>query len=227
MPAPLSIVIPTLDATSSIGPCLASLSAGVFDGLIAELILADGGSTDGIADLAEEAGARLIAAPRGRGSQLARGCAAARGEWLLILHADTRLSPGWTQAVHDHIQTTPTRAGYFRLRFDTQATAGTIVAGWANLRARWFGLPYGDQGLLVRRDIYRAAGGYDDIPLMEDVALVRRLSLSLIDATATTSATRYERDGWLRRGARNLATLAMYYAGISPARLAARYERAR
>jgi hypothetical protein len=86
-------------------------------------------------------------------------------------------------------------------------------------------LPYGDQGLLVRRDVYDAAGGYDRIPLMEDVALARRLPLRAIPAIAVTSAARYRRDGWLRRGWRNLSTLALWFAGVSPERLARRYRR--
>ena len=227
MSAPISIVIPTLDATATLGPCLAALTPGLFDGLVAELILADGGSSDGIEALAEEAGAILLRAPRGRGAQLAAGCATARAPWLLVLHADTRLSPDWPAAVAAHLRDTPDRAGWFRLRFDTRARAGGLVAGWANLRARLFGLPYGDQGLLVRRDLYRAAGGFPAIPLMEDVALVRRLRLAPLDAVATTSAARYERDGWLARGWRNLTTLALWYAGVAPERLARRYARGR
>ncbi|WP_185802895.1 TIGR04283 family arsenosugar biosynthesis glycosyltransferase [Pontivivens nitratireducens] len=227
MPAPISIIIPTLDSAAVLGPCLASLSDGVFEGLIAELILADGGSTDDIEAVADAAGARLISAPKGRGSQLAAGCAAARGEWLLVLHSDTTLSREWTGAVRDHMNDRADRAGWFRLRFDSSTPQARIVAGWANLRARWFGLPYGDQGLLIPAHLYRTNGGYPDIPLMEDVALVRRLPLSPLDATATTSAERYRRQGWLRRGWRNLGTLALYFAGVSPHRLAERYARGR
>ena len=225
MPAPISIVIPTLNSASDLGPCLASLSDGVFEGLIAELIFADGGSTDEIVAVADAAGARIVTAPKGRGSQLAAGCAAAKGDWVLVLHGDTILSPDWTEAVRNHLNEHPTQAGWFKLCFKTTSPLGGIVAGWANLRARWLALPYGDQGLLVRMREYRAAGGYPDIPLMEDVALVRRLSVRPLNAIATTSAIRYERDGWLRRGWRNLSTLALYYAGVSPHRLATRYAR--
>ncbi|WP_316014234.1 TIGR04283 family arsenosugar biosynthesis glycosyltransferase [Roseobacter sp. HKCCA0434] len=227
MPAPISIVIPTLNAAESIGPTLASLTPGLFEGLVAELILADGGSTDGIEAIAAEAGATLIEAPKGRGQQLAAGCAAARGDWLMVLHADTVLSPEWCDAVRTHLQGHADSAGYFALRFDDPSLPARLVAGWANLRARLFGLPYGDQGLLVSRTAYRAAGGYAAIPLMEDVALVRRLSLRALPATATTSAARYRRDGWLRRGARNLTTLCLYFAGVAPEKLADRYARSR
>jgi len=101
-----------------------------------------------------------------------------------------------------------------------------MVAGWANLRAR-AGLPYGDQGLLLPRVLYDAVGGYPDQPLMEDVAIVRALKgqLTVIPARIETSAEKYERQGWVRRGARNLWTLARYRAGVSPERLAQSYRK--
>ena len=102
-----------------------------------------------------------------------------------------------------------------------------FVAGWANLRSRGLGLPYGDQGLLIHRQIYDAAGGYRDMALMEDVALARALRGQLrgLDHDAVTSASKYQKQGWLRRGARNLWTLARYGAGVSPDRLAQAYRR--
>jgi rSAM/selenodomain-associated transferase 2 len=226
MSAPLSVVIPTLDAADRIGPCLGALGEGVA-GLIREVILADGGSSDAIAAVADASGARLVTAKRGRGAQLAAGARAARGDWLLFLHADTVLAPGWTEAVRRHIAAAPGHAGYFRLAFDSGHPMARITAGWANLRARTFRLPYGDQGLLIARTVYQRVGGHPEIPLMEDVALARRLGRRLvpIDAVAVTSADRYARDGWVRRGARNLSTLALWFAGASPERLARRYRR--
>jgi len=230
MMAPLSVVIPTLEAADRIGPCLGALGEALMDGVIHEVVIADGGSTDGIADIVEAVGARLVTAPPGRGTQLAAGARAARGRWLLFLHADTVLSPGWGAAVLAHIQTLPGQAGFFSLQFDTPGLAPRIVANWANLRAALFALPYGDQGLLVSRTLYDKAGGYPDIPLMEDVALVRRigrLRLARLDAEAVTSAARYGADGWLRRGWRNLTTLALYFLGADPQWLARRYQRGR
>ena len=227
MTAPLSIIIPTLNAADRIGPCLGALGEGLMSGLIHELIIADGGSDDTVADLANALGARLVTAPRGRGQQLDAGARAAHGDWFLFLHADTVLQPGWVAAVRSHIDSGPQRAGYFSLRFDTTAPMGRLVAAWANLRAALFALPYGDQGLLVSRLLYRQTGGYPQIPLMEDVALVRlirRSRLARLDATAVTSATRYAADGWLRRGWRNLTTLALYFLGVSPQWLARRYS---
>jgi len=117
------------------------------------------------------------------------------------------------------------RPAAFRLKFDASGLAPRVVAGWANLRSRVFHLPYGDQGMLMSRRDYDAAGGYPDMPLMEDVALSRHLGrrLRVLPKAVTTSAEKYKRDGWLRRGARNLSFLVRYLLGADPARLAKRY----
>ncbi len=225
MAAPLSIVIPTLNDAEALGPCLGALAEALTEGLIREVVISDGGSRDGVELVADAAGAELVVGPPGRGAQLARGAEAARGEWLLFLHADTVLERGWSRAVREHMAAAPDRAGWFRLRFDDESFAAGFVAGWANRRARWLGMPYGDQGLLVSRAVYRRAGGYPGIPLMEDVALARRLKLRGLRAEAATSARRYRRDGWVRRGWRNLTTVGLWYFGASPAWLARRYGR--
>lgn len=220
MRAPISVVIPTLNAASSLSATLEALVEGLDAGLVTELIVSDGGSTDHTAKLADAWGANVVTGPASRGGQLARGCAEARAPWLLILHADTVLSPGWSETVRAHLRTSD--AGYFQLRFDR---GGRLVAAWANLRAHWFGLPYGDQGLLVPRSLYDRVGGYRDIPLMEDVALARALRghLRAVGVVATTSAARYRDQGWIRRGARNLWLLTRFMAGANPERLAKRY----
>lgn len=222
MRAKLTVIIPTLDAEATLPACMAALFEGVEAGLIRELLISDGGSGDATAQIADEVGAELVTGAPSRGGQLRRGAAVARGEWLLILHADTRLSEGWSAAVAAAMAAG--RPGYFKLRFDAPGLAPRLVAGWANLRARLFGLPYGDQGLLISRRAYEAAGGYPDIPLMEDVALVRKLPrLTRIEAVALTGAEKYLRDGWLRRGAVNLWRLTRYLLGADPNRLARKY----
>ncbi|WP_264210363.1 TIGR04283 family arsenosugar biosynthesis glycosyltransferase [Leisingera thetidis] len=226
MPAPVSIVIPALNAADELPGCLEHLMEGLGAGLIRELVISDGGSADETRAIAQAAGAEWISGPASRGGQLRRGCAAARGEWLLVLHADTRLEPGWAAAVARHLQEGQGRPAYFRLRFRARGLMPGWVAGWANLRARLFALPYGDQGLLVRRADYEAAGGYPDQPLMEDVALVRRLAgLTALPCAALTGAARYQRAGWIRRGARNLWTLMRYFSGADPEKLAAAYRK--
>ncbi len=232
MPARISIIIPTLNGATTLPRCLGALIEGLASGLIRELIVSDGGSKDATLAIADAAGAVVVHGVASRGGQLGRGCAAARGQWLLILHADTVLAPGWAQVVEDHINSTGADAGadtggaWFRLAFDAPGVMARLVAGWANLRASLFGLPYGDQGLLVSQQAYQRAGGYPDQPLMEDVALVRALGrLTALPAEARTSAARYQRDGWLRRGARNMWTLARYLGGADPEVLAAQYRR--
>lgn len=224
MPAPISIVIPTLNAQDALPACLQALMEGLHGGLIRELVISDGGSSDLTLDIAEEAGATVISGAASRGGQLRNGCAQAKGDWLLVLHADTVLQRGWSETVEQHLKTDTPAA--FRLAFRAKGIAPKWVAGWANLRSRVFGLPYGDQGLLVPRDTYLSAGGYKDQPLMEDVALVRALpQMTLLKAQATTSAERYQRSGWVRRGARNLWTLARYFLGADAERLAQAYRR--
>lgn len=228
MRAAISIVIPTLDAGESLPGCLAALMEGLEAGAIRELVISDGGSGDATLAIAEDVGARIVRGAASRGGQLRRGAGAAAGDWLLFLHADTRLSPGWSDAALSHIETAPETAGYFRLGFDAGGLRARAVAGWANFRARAFGLPFGDQGLLIPRALYEAVGGYPDIPLMEDMALARALGrgrLAPLPATARTSARRYETEGWFRRGARNLSLQLRFLAGASPERLARRYRR--
>ncbi|WP_082025035.1 TIGR04283 family arsenosugar biosynthesis glycosyltransferase [Ruegeria sp. ANG-R] len=224
MSAPISIVIPTLNAGPILQVTLQSLMEGLHQGLIRELIVTDGGSDDPTREMADEAGARIVSGPPSRGGQLRRGCAEATGEWLLILHADTELQPGWSTVVAEHLKTA--RPAAFRLRFRASGFGARWVAGWANLRSRVFGLPYGDQGLLVRRQDYASTGGFPDQPLMEDVALIRALPRPvLLKADAVTSAERYIRQGWFRRGARNLWTLMRYFLGADPHQLAQAYRR--
>jgi hypothetical protein len=171
--------------------------------------------------LAREFGARLVAAPAGRGTQLAAGAAAALGTWLLFLHADTVLPPGWPTVAAGFLGTmgNEARVGYFALRFDDEGWAPRLLERGVAWRCRRLGLPYGDQGLLIAAACYRALGGFRPLPLMEDVDLVRRIGmrrLTLLPAAVTTSASRYRRDGYGRRILRNLACLALYYLGVPP-----------
>lgn len=228
MPAPLSVVIPTLNAAADLAELLPQLMEGVAAGLVRDVIVSDGGSKDDIAKLAEAVGAEFVTGPAGRGGQLRRGVSASRADWILVLHADSRLPEGWSALVREAMEV-PDRAFAFGLQFRATGLAPRLVAGWANLRSRFFALPYGDQGLLIPRALYEAAGGYPDIPLMEDVALVRALErpVQLLPAVISTSVDRYRADGWFRRGAGNLWLLLRYLAGADPARLAKAYSQRR
>lgn len=175
MPAPISIIIPTLNDADAIGPTLAALAEGLGEGLIRELVLSDGGSTDQIEAVADAAGAELVTGAPGRGAQIRRGIEASSGAWLMVLHPDCRPLPGWPAAVARHITDRMDRAGYFDPRVDAAGLVPRLVAGWSNCRARIFGLPQGEQGLLIRRAVLERAGGYPDVPRLEDVALARAL----------------------------------------------------
>jgi rSAM/selenodomain-associated transferase 2 len=215
----LSVVIPALNAAATLGPCLEALGA------MPELVVVDGGSRDATREIARAAGARVVDAPRGRGVQLAAGAEAAKGDWLLFLHADTRLSPGWRDAAGEHVGRRDV-AGCFRFKLDDAAWQARAIERGVALRVKLLALPYGDQGLLVSRRLYDSVGGFRPVPLMEDVGLVRRIGrrrLVTLAADAMTSAERWRRDGWARRSARNLACLALHGMGMSEEKVARFY----
>ena len=216
----ISAVIPTLNVAPTLPATLAAL------GPMAEIVLADGGSEDCTARIGRDAGAVVLAGPRGRGRQLAAGVAAASSDWLLLLHADTRLTPDWRGAAFAHIRDHPDKAGYFRFALDSDDPRARRLERFVAWRCRVFALPYGDQGLLMHRDTLRAAGGMRELPLMEDVDLIRRLGrgrLLALNAAAVTSAAKWERDGWYRRSARNLMCLSLWLLGVPVERIARMY----
>ena len=228
MPAPLSVVIPTLNASAGLARTLASLGDANAGGLVREVVVSDGGSTDATLDIADEAGCRVVTGEAGRGGQLARGAEAARGAWLLFLHADTALEPWWATDASALME--GARAGVFRHAFRGEGAWPRLVSGGANLRTRMFRLPYGDQGLLISKAHYARVGGYEPVPLFEDVGLIRRIvreggrgALTVMRSQAVTSPERYDRDGYARRVWRNQLLVAAYLRGVPHAQLAARY----
>ena len=222
----LAVVIPALDAAAALP---ATLEAVMDAQAVAPCVtVVDGGSRDATCRIAREHGADVLEAPRGRGSQLAAGAAAARGDWLLFLHADTRLPPGWDTLVAAFAADpgNAERAAVFALRFDDPAPAARRVEWVAAWRARLLGLPYGDQGLLIARSFHDVLGGYAPLPIMEDVDLVRRIGrrrIVTLPDHVVTSAARYRRSGYTARMLRNLACLTLYFCGVSPQRIARLY----
>lgn len=196
----------------------------------AEVIVAHvlGESGDYAAIRGRHPSVRWVEAPRGRGVQMNTGAAAARGTWLLFLHADSRLPADWVDAIRDAGRKRNVVAGAYRLRLDTAGWRARMIEAGVRARVAVFGMPYGDQGLFVRREAFERAGRYRDLPLMEDVDLVRRLRrigrLHRDRRAVTTSARRWERDGWLRRSAGNLVLATAYAAGASARTLARRYH---
>lgn len=228
MPSRLSIIIPTLNAARTLPACLAAIPCTS----AVEVVVSDGGSTDGSTEVAVQNGGRIVAGSSGRGQQLARGASVAGGDWLLFLHADTVLGEGWAATV-ERFTADPAnaaRAGYFRLALDDPDPRARRIERLVAWRCRVLGLPYGDQGLLIARAFYDSLGGHRPWPLMEDVDLVRRIGrarLVTLDTVAVTSAARYRRDGWILRPLRNLLCLALYLLGVPPKALLPLYAGSR
>lgn len=225
----LSVIIPTLNAARVLRPALDQFRHAQENGLVGEIIVSDGGSTDETLELAHGSGIKHITGSAGRGTQLARAARSAGEPWLLFLHADTRLDAGWENEVRAFISdpASSRRAGVFRFQLDDTAAAARRLAWLVDRRARWLGLPYGDQGLLISRDFYTALGGYRDVPIMEDVMFIRRVGrarLVFFETAAITSAERYLASGYLARSVRNLWCLALYFLGVAPARIARIYR---
>lgn len=228
----LTVIIPTLNAEASLTPVLASLVPGVVNSVVKQLIVSDGGSVDRTIEIAEEAGADIVRSQKGRGFQLAAGTAPAKADWLLFLHADTLLESGWEHEVMQfigqaHAADEIERVAYFRFCLNDHTSKARWLERIVALRCKLFALPYGDQGLLINRKFYEQLGGFREIPLMEDVDLVRRIGrsrMAILRHKAVTGAERYRRDGYIWRMLRNISCLTLYFTGVSPERILRIYK---
>lgn len=218
----ISVVIPTLNAEACLGPTLSALVPAAVEGLVREVIIVDGGSIDGTLRIADHCGADILKTAPGRGTQLAAGAVRARFPWVLFLHADTVLEPGWEReatAFIDRIESgrrAPSAAA-FRFSLDDTGLAPRMLESLVGLRCGALRLPYGDQGLLIPRQLYDEVGGYKSLPIMEDVDIVRRLGrrrISMLRTSAVTSAARYRRNGYLSRVLRNQLCLTLYFLHV-------------
>jgi rSAM/selenodomain-associated transferase 2 len=221
----ISIVIPTLDEEENLSHLLADLRH--VDANL-EIVVVDGGSGDLTEEIAREAGARVLRESGGRGAQLRRGAIEATNAILCFLHADVRLGRGAAATLGQVARRPEGGARAFRLRISDHGLVYRLIEAGANRRTAWFGLSYGDQGLIVGRDQYARAGGYPPWPIMEDVALVRALGrehrVRLLDAHLEVSPRRWRRDGPLRRSVANQILLLRFLAGASPDALAELYR---
>lgn len=233
----LSIIIPTLNAGRTLPATFAALMPALIDGMISEVIVADGGSTDQTEQIAESCGANFIQSPKaGRGEQLATGAAAAKSSWLLFLHADTELEDDWHEEVRDFIkkeeQKDTQNTAAFTFALQDKGLKPALLERLVALRCRLFALPYGDQALLISAKTYQLVGGFAPLPIMEDVDLIHRLSdrlslrPTLFKSRAFTSAERYQQTGYLKRSLRNLYCLASYYRGIPAEKIKTVYDKA-
>ncbi|MBI4519312.1 MAG: TIGR04283 family arsenosugar biosynthesis glycosyltransferase [Gemmatimonadetes bacterium] len=222
----LGVVIPTLNEAGRVPPLLGDL-AGI--PLISEIVVADGGSTDGTAEVARGLGARVVQAAAGRASQLNAGARSTRAPWLAFLHADSRLASPARQVLCDWLpQADPATAAVFRFRLDGDGWFWRTIETGQRLRERLTGLRYGDQGLILSRQLFELAGGYPEVPLFEDVEILRRIrrlgKVITLPAALLTSPRRYEREGHWRGWLRHVALISLYLAGVPPDRLAPWYR---
>ncbi len=208
----LAVIIPTLNSEKDLTRLLENLG-----GQADKIIVSDGGSKDETLMEALGSDAVIARGAPGRGQQLRRATTLAGDhDWFLFLHADSQLEPNWRADVDQFIRTHPDKAGYFGLRFDSSRLAARWVEAMVRLRCWAWGLPYGDQGLLISRNLYTDVGEFQNMALFEDVDMVRRIGkarLRPIGTPITTSADKYERDGYFRRGWRNLKLLRRFLKG--------------
>jgi rSAM/selenodomain-associated transferase 2 len=225
----IAVVIPTLNEERSLPRTLACLAACP----LTEIIIVDGGSTDGTLSLAQEfcsrtANARLIVSPQGRARQMNEGAKASRSEILLFLHADTQLPAQAGRIIESALAKHRAVGGRFNVRFDSPSAWGRIISSLMNYRSRLTGIATGDQALFVRRHVFELLGGFSEIPLMEDIEFSGRLqqvgrTVALQD-TVVTSFRRWETQGPLRTVFLMWTLRFLYWAGVSPHRLARVYR---
>lgn len=214
----LSVIIPTLNAADELAPCLEAVKQWPGP---REVIIVDGGSGDDTVAIAHGAGATVLPTEAGRGIQLRRGGAAAKHDWLLFLHADSILQTGWADDVSAFMMDMGNRqrAAAFGFALDDASPQARRVERMVAWRCRNLGLPYGDQGLLIHRDLYDAVGGFRPLVLMEDVDIIRRLgrnNVHVFESAAKTSAIRYRTGGWWLRPSLNVFCLFLYICGVPP-----------
>lgn len=221
----LSIIIPARDEAQALPLLLADLHAVLAAG--AEVIVVDGGSLDGTVDVARQGADQVLHAPSGRARQMNAGAAAASGEYLWFLHADTRVGAPAVQRLLQVLDSAPLW-GRFDVRLSGRALALRVIGSMISLRSRFTGIATGDQGIFVQRSVFNRMGGYADLPLMEDIELCRRLNAQArpccVRPPLVTSSRRWEQHGTWRTVWLMWRLRLAYYCGAEPAELARRYR---
>jgi rSAM/selenodomain-associated transferase 2 len=220
----IDVVIPALNEAQALPALLGDLRDLALVRPV-DVFVVDGGSSDGTGERAAAGGARLLHTSRGRANQLNAGAMAGRGDWLLFLHADSRLGREARGAVVAATETeAAVEAAVFRFAIDLPGFWRRLIETGQAIREALSGLAYGDQGLLIRRRLFEEVGGYPNLPLMEDVAMIRavrrRTRITRLPAPLVTSGRRYRHGGVMRTWLRHTALISLYLMGVSPRRLA-------
>ena len=212
----VSIIIPALNESATIAVAVDR----AWDTGPAEVIVVDGGSNDTTREVAGNHGARVLQSPRGRARQQNVGARSATGDVLLFLHADNWLEPHGLEQIQRATQDNGTVVGAFRQKIDASGWIYRTIERGNALRARRFGLPYGDQGIFVHRATFEQFGGFPDVGLMEDLLLMRKLRRiarpALLDGPLHVNARRWQKNGPIRQTLRNWSLLLGERLGISP-----------
>jgi rSAM/selenodomain-associated transferase 2 len=215
----ISVIIPTLNEEASIAATIDAARGAA----ACEIIVADGGSTDRTVALARDRVERVIEVPRGRALQMNAGAAAARGEVLLFVHADTILPAGYDAAISTQMADPAVVGGRFDVTLVPSSPLLWLTGELINLRSRLSKIATGDQAIFVRRTVFEAIGGYEEIPLMEDIAFTRALKrqgkIACLRQRVVTSSRRWQQDGIVRTIALMWTLRALYFFGVSPSRL--------
>lgn len=219
----VSVIIPTLNESRRVGRAIKS----AWDALADQVIVADGGSTDSTVSAVEEAGATLVQCQQGRAVQQNSAAALATGDVVLFLHADNWLSKEALAEVRSEMMNRSQIAGAFRQRIDASGVAYRCLERGNGWRVRFLGQPYGDQGIFVSRELFEHVGGFPEVPLMEELSLMRRIREHfrpiLLEGPIYVDARRWQTHGIVRQTIRNWSLVVRYFCGVSPERLAGDY----
>lgn len=223
----ISVIIPALNEEDNIRRCIEDLLS---EGCDCEIIVADGGSTDKTAESAESyPGVSFNQSGKGRGKQMNMGASVASGDIFLFLHADTTLETGWASEILSVLEDTSISGGAFTFSIRSLLWKYRFVEAWVRLRCKLCLMPYGDQGIFVRKSAFDLVDGYKNIPLMEDVDFIRRLkkfgTIVILNKKAFTSERRWSKKGLIRTAAMNQFIMLLYKFGVNPCRLARIYYR--
>ena len=223
----ISVIIPTLNEAAVIEKTLAALPE--HDRV--ERIVVDGRSSDGTAALAKAFADKVLVTEASRARQMNAGARAAGGEVFLFFHADSRLDDHAFRDLIEALEDPTVVGGAFRLTIDSSRPSLRVVAAAANWRTRLTGIPYGDQGIFVRRSVFERLGGFPELPIMEDLEFARRLkrtgTIALLSRPILTSSRRWDKEGVGYTTVRNQLLVLLFFLGVSATRLARWYRAVR